>query len=61
MRVNLSLILAIAALLTIGAGCGTSQNNADMTSTGLKPTPKLTQDQIQHAWEVKHPGEKAPM
>jgi len=62
MRQRISIALAIIALATISAaGCGTESSNADLQSTGLKATPKLTPQQIQAAWEVKHPGEKAPL
>jgi len=61
MRTGLSLAILVVALAAFAtAGCGTAGTNADLQSTGLKATPKLTPQQIQAAWEVKHPGEKAP-
>jgi len=61
MRVTMSLFIFLALALIASTGCGTSSTNADLQSTGLKATPKLTQQQVQAAWEVRHPGQKAPM
>jgi len=63
MRTKLSLAIVVVALAAFAAvGCGNSASTtSDMQSTGLKATPRLTPQQIQAAWEVKHPGQKAPM
>ena len=63
MRTKIVLAAAIVALAAfVAAGCGNSATtNSDLQSTGLKSTPKLTPQQIQAAWEVRHPGTKAPM
>ena len=59
MRTGLSLAILVVALAAFAtAGCGTAGTNADLQSTGLKATPKLTHSESRPPGKLSIPAKK---
>jgi hypothetical protein len=60
MKISRALMIVLPLTAILMTGCGQADTAQDTATTGLKPTPQLSQAQVQAAWEKKHPGDTAP-